>query len=325
MYKIIRNEKYDFLGQSYSTSYPNIHKYPATMIPQIGVKLFKELGIKKGKLLDPYCGSGSSFIVGLDSNIKGMFGCDINPLAVLISKAKFTKVDMSVVADERQKLRKKIFKFVKKENNINKIKIPDFRNISFWFSKRVLNNLSIVRHFIEKIPEKGVRRLFLVPFSETIRECSYTRIGEFKLYRKKEEKIQKFNPDVFSIFFDKLNNVIETYKNFYLPKLKESKIEIETNEFKGNGHKYNIVLTSPPYGDSRTTVAYGQFSMFSNEWMGFNNARQIDNMLMGGKKAKQSYDKGVIAEYIRKIKKESEKRALEVSSFYYDLELIYFK
>ena len=52
-YQITRNEEYDFIGQSYATSYPNLHKYPATMIPQIGIELFKELGIEKGKLLDP--------------------------------------------------------------------------------------------------------------------------------------------------------------------------------------------------------------------------------------------------------------------------------
>jgi hypothetical protein len=42
-YLITRNEKYDFLGQSYATQYPNIHKYPATMIPQIGIELLKEI------------------------------------------------------------------------------------------------------------------------------------------------------------------------------------------------------------------------------------------------------------------------------------------
>ena len=35
-YKVERNKDYDFLNQSYSTEYPNLHKYPATMLPQIG-------------------------------------------------------------------------------------------------------------------------------------------------------------------------------------------------------------------------------------------------------------------------------------------------
>ena len=96
-YNVIRNEKYDFIGESYSTSYPNLHKYPATMIPQIGIEIFKELDINKGKLLDPYCGSGSSFTIGLDRGLNEMYGFDINPLAVLISRTKFTKLDIDKV------------------------------------------------------------------------------------------------------------------------------------------------------------------------------------------------------------------------------------
>ena len=42
-YQVIRNEKYDFAGQSYSAVYPNLHKYPATMLPQIGIEILKEL------------------------------------------------------------------------------------------------------------------------------------------------------------------------------------------------------------------------------------------------------------------------------------------
>ncbi|RMH71759.1 MAG: modification methylase, partial [Gemmatimonadetes bacterium] len=42
-YNVIRNPEYDFLNESYASAYPNLHKYPATMIPQIGVKVLNEL------------------------------------------------------------------------------------------------------------------------------------------------------------------------------------------------------------------------------------------------------------------------------------------
>ncbi len=64
-YPVVRNTKYDYAGQSYASAYPNLHKYPATMLPQIGVDILKECGISQGALLDPYCGSGSSFMCGL--------------------------------------------------------------------------------------------------------------------------------------------------------------------------------------------------------------------------------------------------------------------
>ncbi|MBI4652849.1 hypothetical protein HY750_01195 [Candidatus Kuenenbacteria bacterium] len=173
-YKITRNIKYDFVGQSYSTAYPNLHKYPATMIPQIGIELFKELNIKNGKLLDPYCGSGSSFVVGLDRGLNKMYGFDINPLAILISRAKFTKVNLNTIKLYQQRLRCAVYNFVKKEENLKQINVPDFYNIKFWFSQNILQNLSVIKFFLEKIKNKDIKRLFLVAFSETIRECSYT-------------------------------------------------------------------------------------------------------------------------------------------------------
>jgi len=318
-YKVIRNEKYDFIGQSYSTSYPNIHKYPATMIPQIGIELFKEFEIKRGKLLDPYCGSGSSFTVGLDRGLTEMYGFDINPLAVLISRAKFTKVDIEKAKEIRQQLRNRVYEFIKIEDNLKKIEIPQHYNVDFWFSKVVLQNLSVLKHFIDKI-QIDIRRLFLVPLSETIRECSYTRNHEFKLYRIKPEEILQFNPDVFGVYFDKLNKVIDIYEKYYLPKLNGVKIDISYSKFPKKENEFDIVLTSPPYGDSFTTVAYGQFSMFSNQWFGIKYARQIDKMLMGGSVVKEIYPNSIITDFINEISKKSIRRALEVSSFYFDLD-----
>jgi 16S rRNA G966 N2-methylase RsmD len=318
-YEVIRNEKYDFIGQSYATSYPNLHKYPATMIPQIGIELFKELDINKGKLLDPYCGSGSSFTIGLDRGLNEMYGFDINPLAVLISRTKFTKLDIKKVKLIRQRLRNKVYEFVKNEDNLKKIEIPQHYNIDFWFSKPVLQNLSIIKHFVDKI-EINIRRIFLVPLSESIRECSYTRNHEFKLYRIKSEEMLQFNPDVFGVYFAKLNKVIDIYEKYYFPKINGAKIDISYSKFTKKENEFDVVLTSPPYGDSFTTVAYGQFSMFSNQWFGIKYARQIDKLLMGGRKVKSNYPNSLMTEYISEVAKKSKKRALEVSSFYFDLD-----
>lgn len=320
-YSVIRNEKYDYVGQSYASSYANLHKYPATMLPQIGIDILKELNILSGKLLDPYCGSGSSFASGLECGITEMFGFDINPLAVLISKVKFTKVSVNKIYETKIRFRDSVYEFIKNENNYKKLKLPKITNINFWFSTEVLYNLNIIRHFINQIEDENLRNFFLIPFSETVRDCSYTRNNEFKLYRMKAEDILKFNPDVFGVYFKKLNDVIFIYSNTYFPKLSDKvKVDVQYTKFQPKENYYDVVLTSPPYGDSRTTVAYGQFSTLSNEWIGIDYARKIDGMLMGGTKAKVNIRKGLIADYVSEINKVDHGRALEVSSFYNDLD-----
>ncbi|RMH70202.1 MAG: modification methylase, partial [Gemmatimonadetes bacterium] len=279
------------------------------------------LNIRRGALLDPYCGSGSSFASGLECHLSEMYGFDINPLAVLISRVKFTKVSIPAIMETKTKLRHRVFDFIKEEQNRCKLPLPKITNMEYWFSKEVAQNLNILRHFIFQIENRNLRRFFLVPFSETIRECSYTRNNEFKLYRMKPEDMLYFNPDVFGLYFKKLNDTIFSYTHFYLPKLDDNvKVEVHYSEFKPKQNFYDVILTSPPYGDSRTTVAYGQFSTLSNEWLGIDYARKVDKMLMGGVTAKTPYRNGLIADYIQEIKKIDEKRALQVSAFYDDLE-----
>jgi len=130
-YPIIRDTDLDFKNQSYSTLYPNLHKYPATMLPQIGIALLKRLGINGGTLLDPYCGSGSSFTAALDVGITEMFGFELNPWAILITQAKFTKVAPGVLAENGQKLQEVVFEFAKNEQNLRRLDMPKITNLDY--------------------------------------------------------------------------------------------------------------------------------------------------------------------------------------------------
>lgn len=290
------------------------------MLPQIGIEILGELGITNGRMLDPYCGTGSSFIAGLDRGISEMHGFDINPLAVLISRAKFTKIDLEKAKTYQNRLKNQIIDFVEKNGDLADFALPQVRNIHFWFSDKVLHELAIIKHFLDKITETSLQRLFLVPFSETIRECSFTRNNEFKLYRMRVDDMLNFKPNAIAVYFGKLDKALKIYEHCYYPRLRNAKIKVKHRCFKEINSHYDVVLTSPPYGDSKTTVAYGQFSMFSNEWLGIDYARKIDCMLMGGKNDCHLYDEGIIADYIGIISKTSHTRALQVSSFYRDLE-----
>ena len=315
MYEVQINKDYDFRGENYSTLFPNLHRYPATMLPQIGIELFKELKINSGCLLDPYCGTGSSVLAGIVSGFSEFHGFDINPLAVLIAKARYTALDTQKLFYYKKNMQEEIYH--QKEN----ILPPPVTNIHFWFSKKVIKDLSVIRHSIlDEIPDKKYQSLFWLAFSETVRFVSYTRNNEFKLYRMTEEKRKSFKPDVLGLYFKNLGKILNIYVEVYLPLLKKQKFYFFNKEFIRSKKQYSAVLTSPPYGDSRTTVAYGQFSTLSSEWIGFPHPRKTDSLLMGGKKSKSLYQKGLLSPFIKQIHKADPKRALEVSAFYSDLE-----
>ena len=85
----------------------------------------------------------------------------------------------------------------------------------------------------------------------------------------------------------------------------------------------DLVITSPPYGDSRTTVAYGQFSRLSLQWLGLSweEIRNIDNRLLGGQRVvtlEAAAQTPTLRKILNQVAKEDEKRALDVANFYYD-------
>ena len=158
-----------------------------------------------------------------------------------------------------------------------------------------------------------------------VREVSYIRTSAFKLHRMPAEKLENYNPDVFGIFRKKLDRNRQGL-TAYLDKRKDVEASIcDTNTVNGEFPLprplggYNLVITSPPYGDSHTTVAYGQFSRLSAEWLGLPDARKIDKLAMGGHRSDRKLVDSPVSSAIEKIRSIDEKRACEVAAFYIDL------
>lgn len=81
------------------------------------------------------------------------------------------------------------------------------------------------------------------------------------------------------------------------------------------------MITSPPYGDSRTTVAYGQYSRLAAEWLGLPEAARVDRRLMGGAPLGDlpNFNVPPLDSALQQIYEQSPSRALEVAAFYGDL------
>lgn len=326
-YKYYYNKDYDFVGENYHQLYPALHRYPATMIPQIGIKLLNDYNIpKNAKMLDPYCGSGSSFVAGLHYGLSDFIGYDLNPLAVMITKAKLTLIDKNQIIKITEKLISKLYinmdLYYNNKLYISNNILTNITNCNYWLSRKAQQELLIIDHTIkEVITDKNINNLILLAFSTTLREISYVRNNEFKLFRIKN--IDDFTIDGISAFIKNINKIVSDYLNYYYEILDYNKPKYDIyNQVADRKYAgYDIILTSPPYGDSRTTVAYGQFSAFINEWLGCKEARKLDKYLLGGKTDRKRilYNKGIVSDYINDISKKDIKRACEVSAFYYDL------
>lgn len=317
------DESWDFRTADTKADTHCYHNYPAMMIPQIAARLIAQYGKEAKTLFDPYCGTGTSLV---EANIKyiNAYGTDLNPLARLIAETKTSRIEPQILDLYLKEFSDFSFPL---NFGISKLNVvtPNFKNIDFWFKKETKEKLAAVKEFIDSINDEKVKKFFFIAFSETVRESSLTKNSEFKLFRMKEAQRERFNPDVFSIMISKLARNRIGLKS-YLKKINQTSAFSKIYNFNSSENidiieknSIDIVVTSPPYGDSKTTVAYGQFSRLANQWLGVENANQVDNQLMGGiarKIEKTGFD--MIDKIVARVGDSDEKRAKEVYSFYAD-------
>lgn len=336
----------DFNGQDTKYLTHGYHTYPAMMIPQLA-REFIELSLEFNKdiktIYDPFMGSGTSLVEGLVHNLHS-FGTDINPLSQFMTKVKTTVINPTelnnAISDLFNALKE--MSTLLKEGAYKINNIPSFNNIEYWFKPSVIENLQLIKNCINECTDSKIKDYFFAAFSETVRYVSNTRNNEFKLYRMPPDRLENWNPNVIEVFF---KNVIKNEKgNKELFHTLESNVSPNTNVYINSGSNidlpnkfknqlFDLVVTSPPYGDSKTTVAYGQFSRLSLQWLDLpidetTKINQLDNVMLGGKVDKtiiidevlNKLDSPTLKLTFDMLKVRDEKRALEVLQFYIDLD-----
>jgi len=324
--KYVRRIDYswDYRGENTKTYTHGIHTYPAMFIPQVARRLLETYSQEHDTVCDIFCGSGTALVESKLLN-RNAYGTDLNPLAIFLARAKTTPINPQKLTRTYLSLFDRIGKV--KDGEINR---PNFKNIDFWFKNKAIIKLSKLKKAVQEIKDETIRNFLMVSFSETVRYSSNTKTGEFKLVRIKSEKLDKHDPDVFEIFRKKAEANIARMSQFYKDAKKNAWTKIIYGDSsKDNGIKpasVDCIITSPPYGDSRTTVAYGQFSRLSAQWADIfddpNDATGVDNKLLGGRASKtlaHSLPSGYLSDSLDKIAKKDEARAKDVLSFYIGL------
>ncbi len=367
---------WDFKEEDTKEFTHGIHNYPAMMVSPISRNI---ISMMKGlmpieSLFDPFAGSGTVLVEGMLAEVPHVYGSDINPLALLLTKAKTTPLNLVSLKGEVDELIIRINEKIAsvssiistvdeyiinnlnlditakkgwgteaptylrqfcEENGLN-LTIPDFKNIGYWFRPNVILVLSIIKDEILKINDLYIKNFIFVAFSEAIRLVSNRRNGEFKMFRMPIAKVLKHTPDVVSEFYKILNRNVEKMVSF-LERLEQNTISSKVCVYNNNAcslkdvpdNFFDLIITSPPYGDSRTTVAYGEFSRLSLQWLDLfeltdKEIMSIDKTLMGGEKYRNGFEFTLqsltLRESLEKIKDEDIERAGDVYSFYEDLD-----
>jgi len=329
----LKEDSIDWTGIQEDTRYftHGLHPYPARMPPHISRRLIRMYSKNQEDLvLDPFCGSGGVLVEAMLYD-RMAIGVDLNPLAVLIAKVKTTPLNPETLYKVKYKLLEGAAQRLKSSN----YKVPNIKNLDYWFKPEAVAGLAAIKEELEELSlMEEVADFFRVCFSLTVRETSNLRKGEFKLYRRSVAELEKFKPDPLKTFSEIVSENIQRMADFYFEMLKHPKGKARV--FKGDTRNLlelgvvdkgsvDLVVTSPPYGDSHTTVAYGQFSRFSLLWLGFpeQEAYSVDSKSLGGRVLKKEKNLGsaTLDLVLSKIDQVDQSRAKEVYSYFYDADV----
>ena len=119
-----------------------IHPYPAKLMPLVAERVIAQHGTTDGSVFDPFCGSGTTL---LEANMhqQHAIGYDLNPLAVMISKVKTTRIPLQRTGNAIAELEHHLSSTERPSSPP-----PDFRNIRYWFRPSVIADLHNIQDFI---------------------------------------------------------------------------------------------------------------------------------------------------------------------------------
>lgn len=283
-------------------------QYPAMMVPVVQRRLINELiDTQRGvtSIYDPFMGSGTSLVSGMHFGLS-VYGTDINPLAVLISQVRTAKSIDSDVA-------KTLEKVVKRASADGSFFIEtDIPNINKWFKPEVAVELSRLRRAIRSIDALWARKFFWVALAETVRLAGNDRTSTYKLHVRPAEEIARRDISPIAMFQSIGEGNIASLAAFrealrdahtvgkqgsYVADSRVRLLDVRGDlKAKWMGKApFDLIMTSPPYGDNHTTVTYGQHSYLPLAWIDFEDidgeadqdalrtTHEIDSRSLGGR------------------------------------------
>lgn len=337
-------------GENYSRDdfARSILNYPAMMVPSVQEPIIEKLSYAIDgdvSLLDPFMGASNALVTGMKYGMN-VFGQDINPLSILLSQVKTS----FYLTDELIDAEKRIVSNINSDTS-ESIEVS-FVNIDKWFTRNAQIELSKIYRAICKEANLKIRKFFWVVLAETIRLTSNDRTSTFKMHMRPIEEINTRLVSAiktFSVVSKKNIKNISEYililtLNGYIKRgryIKKADV-VWGDTLSGIKTKktFNLLVTSPPYGDNQTTVTYGQFSYLPLQWipMGdIDNAieleylkttQEIDTKSLGGQVKgnikdieDELFEKSTtLKKFITQFKDAEKKKAEKVTRFIYELD-----
>jgi len=265
--------------------------YPAMASPETSQMVQEILSTylpAEATILDPYCGTGRLLLLPWLHGHR-ILGVDCSPLAILAARVGYHSACENTLFE----VGKNAVLSARKRRHVHKVSEEE----AFWFQADTFRELTALLAVIDDLcGSTRLRRAMWLVFAEVVRKVSFARHEEYKLHRMSMSARAEWTANSYTVFDSCVRKMCTRLHarnalhgrgrfRFFCGDIAGSPALARRNE-------YDAIVTSPPYGDSRSTVGYGQVAKlplmllqrsarFRREFRDGNN---IDSLCLGGGK-----------------------------------------
>ena len=311
------------------------HRYPAKFIPQLAGRLIEERSQPGGVVLDPFMGSGTTLVEALVRGRRAR-GLDINPAAVIATRAKTTPI----LPD---RLRKALAHFNSDLQLLERVRgmsvlftppkprLPSNRErLDFWFPRAQQRRLGIVLALIEQVRDLAVRTFLRCAFSHCLKTASYWLMKSSKPTRDKAKlaggvrapaaplrqhlaKMQRANEELWNVLPQRLRRPSRSIADVRRG---------DARELPWDAESVDLVVTSPPYV---TSYEYADLHQLTALWLGeLADLAVSKDMFIGSAAARGRSQAEASTEtgrhIVAKLRERSQSKADEARQYFLDME-----
>jgi len=273
-----------------------LHPYKGKFYPQLAKGLMNLCALPNGAtLLDPFCGSGTTLLEGYLNGLRS-FGCDMNPLAAKIAKAKVGILDVNPDV-----VREAVGTLVRRIEEAPTLPVDQreqfdtncLDEVLKWFPEPVVSKMNWLLSSIRSVSEGVIRDFLEVVFSSIIRDISQQDPNDLRIRRRKKP-IE--DADVFQLYMDALDKQYARVEKFwsvrgYSPDRLwpcrvvegDSRNSATLGMLGLERNSVDLVLTSPPYATALPYIDTDRLSLLVLFGMDSSARRPIEQNLVGSR------------------------------------------
>ncbi|WLB57457.1 DNA methyltransferase [Bradyrhizobium japonicum] len=279
-----------------------LHPYKGKFYPQLVKSLINISGVQPGsKILDPYCGSGTSVLEGMLNGYTA-YGCDMNPLAAKIARAKsgIFSVEQEVVEQALKSLLDRVQRPPKSFSKGRDQFDPGVADeLDSWFATPVLNKLEWILRNIRLFGDPRLVEFAEVVLSSIVREVSQQDPTDLRIRRRKTPLA---DAPVLELYAERLEDQLVRLSKFWKvagrspgrlvrPSVIEGDCKLSaTYAALGLGdEEVDCVVTSPPYATALPYIDTDRLSLMAI--MGIRSAVRstLEENLTGSREIRKSH------------------------------------